>query len=230
MILSRFKTWRENRRVRAIYANRSYLDAYRTHTNERVEEDPHTAAGGMWEEIGSLQFDYLIRHGLQADQRMLDIGCGTLCGGQHFIGYLKPTHYTGVDISPKAIEYAHELMREQALEDRMPRLLVNHAMNLRFEDFEGETFDYLLAQSVFTHLQPEHIHECFEYVRNIMHAESKFFFTFWEGRTYGRRTIKNFEYPFEFFRRVAARHGLAVELMDDYAHPRRQRMALLKLR
>ena len=73
-----------------------FMPAYRARTDARVLEDPQAAIGGMWEEIGQLQFDYLRNDGLRPDHSMLDIGCGTLRGGRHFIAWLSPGKYTGL--------------------------------------------------------------------------------------------------------------------------------------
>jgi hypothetical protein len=53
--------------------------------------------GGMWEEIGRLQFNFLRQQGLTPSHCLLDIGCGALRGGVHFITYLEPGHYLGLD-------------------------------------------------------------------------------------------------------------------------------------
>jgi hypothetical protein len=36
--------------------------------------------GGMWDDIGKLQFDFLCDHGLRPSCRLIDIGCGCLRG------------------------------------------------------------------------------------------------------------------------------------------------------
>ena len=51
--------------------------------------------GGMWDEIGRLQFEFLRARGLKADHWLLDIGCGCLRGGIHAIKYLKTGNYYG---------------------------------------------------------------------------------------------------------------------------------------
>jgi SAM-dependent methyltransferase len=137
--------------VDRLYAEHDYMTAYRTHTDMRVLHDPHAAVGSMWEEIGTLQFDYLVRNGLKPDHRMLDIGCGTLRGGRHFIRFLDIGRYTGTDISPRALEYAERLVAEEGLSDKRPVFILDRDMRLRFEELEG-SFDCILAQSVFTHL------------------------------------------------------------------------------
>jgi SAM-dependent methyltransferase len=210
--------------MRQLYENRPYLEAYAEHTNQRVDADPHEAVGGLWEEIGRLQFEFLVGNGLQLQHRLLDIGCGTLRGGRHFIGFLDPSRYTGFDLSTKAIESGIELVRSEGLSEKQPRLLVNTSGDLRFKVFAGETFDVLLAQSVLTHLMPEHIEECFAHIGLIMHARSVFFFTFREAAQYDRVNFKDFDYPFGFFESLAAKHGFTITRRDDYRHPRKQVM------
>ncbi len=46
------------------------------------------AVGGMWDKVGVLQFDFLMKQGLQSHYALLDVGCGSLRGGIHFIKYL----------------------------------------------------------------------------------------------------------------------------------------------
>lgn len=214
--------------IDALYNNRGYLDAYSEHTNMRVKQDPHEAVGGMWEEIGNLQFGFLVKKGLQPEHRMLDIGCGTLRGGQHFIQYLNAGNYSGMDISPTAIEFAEQLVIEKGLSPKRARLVVSTKKDLKFEEFSGELFDYILAQSVFTHLKPENIEECFENIGRIMATGSRFFFTFDEASKYKQISVKDFRYPFSFFETITDRYGFRlVDCRKEYDHPRSQRMLMV---
>ena len=45
--------------VAQLYEERDFLTAYSAHTDLRVAADPQEAVGGMWEEIGALQVDFL---------------------------------------------------------------------------------------------------------------------------------------------------------------------------
>jgi cyclopropane fatty-acyl-phospholipid synthase-like methyltransferase len=208
------------KRVEALYDEKEYLDAYAEHTDQRVEVDPHSAVGGSWEEIGRLQYDFLVARGLQPHHRMLDIGCGTLRGGRHFIGYLDAGNYTGVDISSKAIEYAKQLVTAEGLAPKMPQLIVNEKKTLTFDEFPGQTFDYLLAQSVFTHLKAEHIEECFANIRRIMHPKSSFYFTYFGGRKYQSKGLKTFRFPYSFFQQLSQQYGFTLrDCAAQYQHP-----------
>jgi SAM-dependent methyltransferase len=104
----------------------------------------------MWEEIGSLQFDFLVRQGLQPNHYLLDVGCGSLRGGIHFVRYLDTGHYFGIDISK-------ELLDAGKYELEINRLTSKNPVLCEMGDFDfpslAQTFDYALAQSVFTHLK-----------------------------------------------------------------------------
>ena len=140
------------RKLEEPYARHGYLDAYAAHTDGRVYADPHSAVDGMGEEIGKLQFEFLVRHGLDPKHTFLDIGCVTLRGGRHFIRFLELGNYTGIDISQAALEYAHQLVENEGLSEKNPRIMLNWEKSLHFSDLSNENFDYLLAQSIFSHL------------------------------------------------------------------------------
>jgi len=217
--------------VETLYQSNDYLDAYSQHTDMRVAEDPHEAVGGFWDEIGLGQFNFLVSEGLLPEHRLLDIGCGTLRGGRHFIQYLNDTHYCGIDISSKAIEYSHQLVQQEGLSAKQPRLILSQSKDLKFNEFEGEVFDFVLAQSVFTHLMPQHIEECLANVGKIMNAKTLFFFTFNQGEAFTQTGVKDFRYPFSFFQSLADQYGFILEdRSHDYKHRRGQHMARLKKR
>jgi len=213
------------KRLDELYRRERYLDAYSRHTDIRVRMNPHEAVGGNWEEMGRLQLRFLIANGLLSDHTLLDIGCGTLRGGRHFINYLGRGRYWGIDISPEAVEYARRLLQSEQLADKEPRLLINREKTLTFKEFAGCSFDFLIAQSVFTHLPPEHIEECFRNIGRVMTMTSSFFFTFSEASRFKRTGRKHFYYPFSYFRNRARENGFALEDRSrEYGHPAGQCM------
>ena len=211
-----------NPNIQKLYEKHDYLDAYSKHTDQRVDKDPKSAVGGMWEEMGQLQFDFLVKHGLKPHHTMLDIGCGTLRGGRHFIRYLNPQNYSGMDISPKAIAFAKQLVTGEGLTDKHPQLLLSEDKNLKFEMFSNQTFDFLFAQSVFTHLPTDAIEECFQHIGTIMHDKSVFFFTFFASGKPEQRNLKDFAYPYSFFEGWAPRYGFSINGLCGHVirHPR----------
>lgn len=215
---------------RKFYEGKEFLDGYIAHTNHRVEVDPKDAIGGMWEEIGLLQFEFLKKMGLRPEHHLLDIGCGTLRGGRHFIGYLNAGNYTGIDISPACLDAARDLLEAEQLKDKNPKLVLNTSKDMKFTEFEGETFDFILAQSVFTHLPESIIRECLGNVGRCMHENSAFYFTYYQAKSETRLGLKDFAYPWSVLEALAVAGGLrATEVSDSYPHPRDQKMGCVML-
>ncbi|MGH6826389.1 class I SAM-dependent methyltransferase [Methyloceanibacter sp.] len=213
-----------------LYESRPYLEAYAAHTDHRVLKDAHAAVGGKWDALGRLQFDYLVANGLKPDSKLLDLGCGTLRGGRHFIRYLNTRNYTGTDISWRAIDYAHHLVMEENLAAKEPSLIYRRPGDAFFADLEDACFDFVLAHSVFTHLPPEFVEECFAAVGRVMRPSGMLFFTFQHEAEHRRRDLKDFAYPSRLFADLADRYDFLFETRNDYNHPRGQTMALLRHR
>ncbi len=220
-----------NRLRASLFADHDFLPAYIKWTDELVLLNPEHAVGGKWDEIGGLQFSHLCEYGLKPHHKLLDIGCGTLRGGRHFIRYLNAENYFGFDISPKAIEYANHLVEEEDLTKKRPKLRAIVEDPLQFEQFDSLKFDFLLAQSVFTHLPQDMIEECFAHIGNLMHIKSCFFFTYKNSEQHMQVNANGFRHPFRFFRELAERHGFRIKMQPEYEknHPRNQSMAVVRL-
>jgi SAM-dependent methyltransferase len=192
--------------------------------------------GGMWEELGTLQFQYLIDHGLEPEHYLLDVGCGPLRGGWRFIEYLETGHYYGIDRRFDLIEAGRDF-------DLRPRGLIAKQPVLReLHHFEFDTlhraFDFALAQSVFTHLSINEIMRCLVEMDRALAPAGKFFATFYED-TRGPREITDvqqkpglvthldrdfFHYHFSVFEWLCEGTGLQVEYLGGWDNPRNQKM------
>ncbi|MGC1464305.1 MAG: hypothetical protein WA792_01085, partial [Pseudolabrys sp.] len=76
---------------------------------EGVSAGKHRALiGGLWDEIGSLQLEFLRANGLTPQSRLLDIGCGSLRLGVRAIEYLNVGHYWGTDINESLLAAGFE--------------------------------------------------------------------------------------------------------------------------
>jgi len=136
-------------------------DYHRELTREEMEQGAHRDfVGGLWEEIGRLQFEFMIAHGLKRDMRLLDIGCGSFRGGVHFVRYLESGHYFGMDANGSLMVSGYEKeMIPAGLGGKLP--VENLLVTEEFECGRFHTlFDAALAVSVFTHLPLNHIHLC----------------------------------------------------------------------
>jgi cyclopropane fatty-acyl-phospholipid synthase-like methyltransferase len=196
--------------------------------------------GGLWDEIGNLQIEFLKAEGLSPDHRLADIGCGALRGGVHFVRYLDQGNYYGLDINASLIEAGKVELAQLGLMSKRPNLLVDDRFELtRF----GVSFDYAIAVSVFTHLYMNHIARCLAEVKKVLKPEGKLFATFFEAPSpvhlepiehYPGRVVTNFDadpfhYSFSEIERLSEATGLSVEYLGDWRHPRDQQMLCFSL-
>jgi SAM-dependent methyltransferase len=168
-----------------------------------------------WREAGARQFDYLRKHGLQPQHRILEIGCGNLRAGWRFIDYLDAGNYYGIDISPEVLIAAKETLVREGVVDKLPYLTL--VDNLQFEFLPDATFDVVHAHSVFSHSPLEVIEEAFRHVGRILRPDGFFDFTF--NRTDGReRNVlrEDFYYRTETLLDLAEKCGLQGQFMDDW--------------
>jgi SAM-dependent methyltransferase len=174
-----------------------------------------------WLRIGQLQFDYLVGHGLQPGDRMLEIGCGNLRAGRLFIDYLNPGNYYGIDISPDILLAAQQVLAESGLQAKLPHLML--VADLKFAFLPPGKFTVVHAHSVFSHSPLPVIDECLAHVGRIMTSDAIFDFTF--DRTEGTEhqvLHEDFYYRTATLIELANSHGLDAELMTDWeetGHP-----------
>jgi len=182
--------------------------------------------GGLWEEIGSLQMNFLLKEGLERSNCLLDIGCGSLRGGVHFINYLDEGNYIGIDKNSKLISEGikHEL-NEKLINSKKPILINTENFNFKLIK---KTPDISLAQSLFTHLNIEDIRFCLKNLRELVPNKHRFYATFLEGSTILNRKNSNsfsvFFYSFSSIRDLALELGWEAYYIGDWEHPRNQKM------
>jgi ubiquinone/menaquinone biosynthesis C-methylase UbiE len=190
--------------------------------------------GGLWDEIGLLQFQFLKEQGLRKSHRLVDVGCGPLRGGLHFVEYLNPGNYYGLDINASLIEAARHELKLSGLENRGANLLVDS--NFALDKFAAE-FDFAVAQSVFTHLPFNHIITCLVQVRKVLKRDGRLFATFFQApvsahidaieqlpvlQTYFDKDP--YHYSFEEMQFCAREADIKIDLFGNWNHPRNQQM------
>jgi SAM-dependent methyltransferase len=199
--------------------HRDHLAYYGAVVDDLVVQGKATAVGNVdsrgWRQIGKLQFDFLKLHGLQPQDRILEIGCGNLRAGWHLIRYLEPGNYYGIDISQQVLFAAQQTVIDRGLMDRRPYLVLVKDMDLAF--LPDQAFDVVHAHSVFSHAPLDVIEDCFAHVGRVMKPGGYFDFTFkrTEGQEYGKLR-EDFYYRTETLISAAEKHGLRARFMDDW--------------
>ena len=98
----------------------------------------------MWEKIGKLQFEFIKDQGLKPDHKFLDVGCGSMRGGVHFVKYLASGNYFGMDKEAWILEAAREVeIPKYGLENKKVTLIDRGDFD--FSVF-NQKFDYAIAQ------------------------------------------------------------------------------------
>lgn len=106
-----------------------------------------------WDFMGATQFRLLATLGLREHHFVLDVGCGSLRAGRLLIPYLNRGRYCGIEPNSWLVE-------DGIAAEIGPGLVA--LKNARFSesrDFDagvfGERFDFILAQSIFSHAGPD---------------------------------------------------------------------------
>jgi len=129
--------------------------------------------------IGALQFSLLTLLGLREEHYLLDVGCGSLRAGRLFIPYLLPGRYYGIEPERWLVEEGiqHEVGADLV---RLKRPVFAYREDFALGCFARE-FDYLLAQSIFTHASQAQIRCCLAEGARVMRPGALFVATFFEG-------------------------------------------------
>ena len=218
-----------------------YFDLERT--RRQVQSGRHRGIiGGYWEEVGLLQFNYMRAQGLTPDMIMLDLGCGSLRGGVHFVDFLQPGHYFGVDVSRDLLDagYDREIM-PLGLQEKLPRtnLLCNGEFDIRF----GVIFDIGIAVSLFTHMPGSYFRLCLKKLATATSPGFAFHVSLFmapedypEGAPLqqtekGATTFSDrnpYHYKHSELRSIMAGVPWDLEQVQDWGHPRNQQMAVIR--
>jgi len=103
-----------------------------------------------WDARGAFQLELMVSLGLKPHSPFLDIGCGPLRAGVHFIRFLECKNYAGIDSNESFIRAAElSVDSDEQLRRKQPRLELVQDFDFLQYDLVG--FDFALAFSVLNH-------------------------------------------------------------------------------
>lgn len=118
----------------------------------------------LFETAGQKLLMTLLSEGLTPDAKVLDVGCGCLRGGYWLIHFLDEGCYCGIEPNKPMLEAGLETLLEPGLADlKQPRF--DNNSDFDFTAF-GETFDFFVARSVWTHASKPQIRAMLDGFRN----------------------------------------------------------------
>jgi cyclopropane fatty-acyl-phospholipid synthase-like methyltransferase len=210
-------------------------------SNEEISKKVHRRfIGGLWDELGQLQLDFLIKSGLKQNHKLLDIGCGCLRGGLYYLKYLNDGNYFGLDINQSLIDAGKIEVDEAGLSHKKLNLIVDDAFSL---DKFGTKFDFMVSVSVFTHLPFNNIVRCLNRARKNLLPGGTYYSTYFQAPTPSHlEPIRQepgdivtkydsdpFHYSIEELAYMAKLAKLKLNDIGDWGHPRNQKMAAFTL-
>lgn len=178
---------------------------------------------GHYDIASATQFMLLVTLGLREYHRLLDVGCGSLRVGRLLIPYLAPRRYFGLEPSRWVVEEG--VTREiggDLVRIKQPQF--HHNADFDLSAF-GTEFDFILANSIFTHASQSQIQKCFAEARASLAAPGLLVATFLEGPTdyAGDEWVYPgcVKYTYDWLQRTAADHGLGCARLC-WPHPGNQ--------
>ena len=162
------------------------------------------------------QFNLLTSIGLRESHKLLDIGCGSLRAGKLFIPYLLPRHYFGIE--------PEQWLLDEGIDFEIGADLIKIKQPTFSNDRDftctifGEKFDFLLAQSIFTHASQNQIRQCMSQAHRSMDSDSVFVATFIEGtKDYSEEEWiypENVTYTTHCLKQIARDCGLILKTLE----------------
>ena len=177
---------------------------------------------GTFESHGREQFVRLLRHGMNPDSRLLDIGCGCLRGGYWTIRFLDRGRYYGIEPNERMLEAGKRgILGPELLQAKAPSFDANDHYD--FSVFGVKEFDFFLAGSIWTHAPKSHIEVMMQGVRSHSHEDSVFLGSFvrtdregyqgesWVGKSHESDQAGLVSHRFEDLSDMAEDHGLVLK-------------------
>ena len=169
--------------------------------------------------IGGLQFTVLFQLGLRETHTLLDVGCGSLRAGRLLIPYLRPAHYCGLEPNGWLVEkgITHEI-GDDIRRIRQPKFVES------FDEVETR-FDFVLAQSIFSHTFADLAAEMFGNISRVLEEDGLLVATyhFRQGQLKGSGWTYNgnVRFRWEDIREFAENAGLKARVLPFF-HPRQR--------
>jgi SAM-dependent methyltransferase len=194
--------------------------------------DHRNPAGELSEEIGRLQFDFLVSMGLRPHHHLIDVGCGRLRAGAHFIRFLDTGRYCGFEKDRDLLSAGiAEELGPVLFDAKRPLFIVTDRFAF---DCCDHAPDFVSAHSIFAHLPPESIALCLENLRDRIAPNGVFFAAFNEARASQPHPGVSLDRDERYYTRdqmegLARSAGWNPEYIGDWSHPFGRAMMAFRL-
>jgi SAM-dependent methyltransferase len=177
----------------------------------------------LYDVIGALQFRVMVGEGLREWHTFLDIGCGSLRGGRFFMVYLQPSRYFGIEPDQQLVYTGIQAnLGESIWAVKKPEFHYSREFDLSYFNVQ---FNYILAQSIFSHAAPHMINKCLSEIQKVLAPNGTFIATYFKGTTDYKGTTwaqaPDARYTQTWLKNMCSSHGLTLQTLS-HAHPSAQ--------
>jgi cyclopropane fatty-acyl-phospholipid synthase-like methyltransferase len=162
------------------------------------------------------QFSLLFHFGLRENSKVLDFGCGCLRLGRLLIPFLENGNYFGYDPNPS--------LYEQFIKDNSYNEIVNFKSPHLMSTLTGNSFDFIIAHSVFTHTGVDLFDKYISDLKSRLSEKGFILATFYvssqkSNQKNGWRYKECYAYTDKHIKSVASKNDLLCERLNWW-HPR----------
>jgi cyclopropane fatty-acyl-phospholipid synthase-like methyltransferase len=198
----------------------------------KPKNDPIKWVGPHWayKLAGVYGLYNLIQCGLRPEHKLLDFGCGSLRLGMYAMQYLDFGNYYGIEPHKELIDFSVSKNHLRQIESaKCPSYHFNS--NCEMNQFDV-LFDFIYAQSVFTHLSEDNCYRAIESAANVLMKPGCFLLTIREGKTrkvdeWTQDVVKKSR---DWIFSIGENHGFVVKPRPDLKHWNNQQWYELRLK
>jgi len=178
------------------------------------------AMGGAWEEIGNWAHDFLRAEGLDADQFLLDVGCGSLPVARRLLPIMAQSHYWGYDPSRELFNAGvlHEL-NARGVDPARGHFILNDRFDLSECPYG---FDMAIAHSFLHRLLPDQVGPCLSSVVAHLAPGGRLYLAVGPASAAGHRGPMG-----QLVEQLARAIGVPIRLCPNAGHPRGDEMMVI---
>lgn len=172
--------------------------AHRTLGRRRFQNDAIVAAApehdaASFVDRRSTVVDMVFDLGLKPSHVVVDYGCGSLRNGQHFIRFLEPGNYWGLDVTDRFYRDGLAMLPEEIVKQKAPNLRVIDARSLC--EVSALNAEFIVSIAVLKHVPPDELHTFIEKLAALLSPHTRLFLTFSDAKVEARIKGKSWGYP-----------------------------------
>jgi len=129
-------------------------------------------------DMAGTEFSLLYMSGLQETDKLLDIGCGSMRLARLAVPFMQPGHFHCIEPNSWLIQDGlHYELGNEILHVKAPQFAFNYEFEPPVVDGKKQMYDYMIAQSIFSHTGQDMYESALKKLANHTHKDTIFLAT-----------------------------------------------------